>query len=165
VLSAPRERLLRLLDDSAPATACIENNRRAMRFALRDRLDAGPVIASDRELHDYLWFTMAHERVETVHCLFLGATHQLLRDERLSTGTQSEALIAPRDILYRALELQAAGLILVHNHPSGDPTPSSADIAATRALVRAAAPLGITIHDHMIIGATGHASLRGRRLI
>jgi len=165
VLSAPRERLLRLLDGSADAAACIVNNRRAMRFALRHRIEAGPVIASDRELHDYLWFTMAHERIETVHCLFLGATHQLLRDERLSTGTQSEALIAPRDIVYRALELQATGLILVHNHPSGDPTPSPADIAATRALVRASTPLGITVHDHMIIGATGHASLRGRRLI
>ncbi len=136
-----------------------------MRFALRHRVAAAPVIATARDLHDYLWFTMAHDRVETVRCLFLGTADRLLQDEQLSTGTNAEALIAPRDILYRALELHATGLILVHNHPSGDPTPSSADIMATRALARAAAPLGITVHDHMIIGATGHASLRGRRLI
>lgn len=165
MLSARRHRLLRLLDNCEPAVSCIDANRRVMRHALLQRVADRPVIATDRKLCDYLWFTMAHQPVETVRCLFLGPSHRLIRDELLSTGTSTEALIAPREVIHRALELGATGLILAHNHPSGYPTPSEADVAITTALARAATPLGITLHDHVILGSHGYASFRNQGLI
>ena len=97
--------------------------------------------------------------------LFLDKRNQLIADERQQVGTVDHTPVYPREVVKRALELQASALILVHNHPSGDPTPSKADIAVTRDIVKAAAPLGVTVHDHLIIGRGRHISLRDLGLL
>jgi DNA repair protein RadC len=89
----------------------------------------------------------------------------LISDEVQQTGTVDHTPVYPREVIKRALELSATAIILVHNHPSGDPTPSQADITMTRAIVDIAAPLGIAVHDHIIVGKSGHASLKGMKLI
>jgi DNA repair protein RadC len=97
--------------------------------------------------------------------LFLDKRNQLISDEVQQTGTVDHTPVYPREVIKRALELSATALILVHNHPSGDPTPSQADIQMTKAIVDIATPLGISVHDHIIVGKNGHASLKGMKLI
>ena len=97
--------------------------------------------------------------------LFLDKKNTLIADELQQTGTVDHTPVYPREVVRRALELSATALILVHNHPSGDPTPSRADVAMTKTIAEAARPLGIAIHDHLIVGRDGHASLKGLGLI
>jgi DNA repair protein RadC len=97
--------------------------------------------------------------------LFLDKRNQLIADELQQTGTVDHTPVYPREVVKRALELSASAIILVHNHPSGDPTPSRADIQMTQQIITVADPLGITVHDHIIVGKEGHASLRGLKLI
>ena len=108
---------------------------------------------------------MAFEDIEQFRLLFLDKKNHLIADEVQQTGTVDHTPVYPREVIKRALELSATALILVHNHPSGDPSPSSADVQMTRAIVDVAKPLGIAVHDHIIIGRTGHASMRGLKLI
>ncbi|MBV9583950.1 MAG: DNA repair protein RadC, partial [Alphaproteobacteria bacterium] len=103
--------------------------------------------------------------VEEFHLLFLDRKNVLIRHERQQRGTIDHTPVYPREVVKRALELDASALILVHNHPSGDPTPSKADIAVTRDIINAAKPLGVTVHDHLIIGRSGHTSLRDLGLL
>lgn len=126
---------------------------------------ARPVINSWAALLDYLHADLAHIPVERVRVLFLNAKNMLIRDEVMSTGSTNEAAIYTREVIRRALDLSASGLILVHNHPSGDPAPSKQDIAVTRDIVEAGRRLDITVHDHLIIGSNGHSSLRSMGLI
>ncbi len=102
---------------------------------------------------------------EQFRILFLDKRNQLIADEVQQIGTVDHTPVYPREVIKRALELSATAIILVHNHPSGDPTPSQADIQMTKAIVDIAAPLGISVHDHIIVGKNGHASLKGMRLI
>lgn len=132
---------------------------------LRAEVEARPVINSWQALLDYLHVDLAHLAVERVRVLFLNARNMLIRDELMSQGSTSEAAIYPREVIRRALDLSASSIILVHNHPSGDPAPSKQDIAITRDIVEAGRRLGIQVHDHVIVGARGHASLRGLGLI
>ncbi len=111
-------------------------------------------------LTDYLTAVLAREPVEHFRVLFLDTRNHLIADERLGTGTVNHAPVYPREIMRRAIELHATALILVHNHPSGDPTPSRADAEMTREVVEAARMLGITVHDHLVVGRGGTASLR-----
>jgi DNA repair protein RadC len=97
--------------------------------------------------------------------LFLDRKNVLIADEQLNRGTVDHTPVYPREIVKRALELNASALIVVHNHPSGDPAPSQADIAMTREIQRAAAAIGITLHDHLVIGRAGHASFKGLGLL
>jgi DNA repair protein RadC len=97
--------------------------------------------------------------------LFLDKRNRLIADERQQVGTVDHTPVYPREVIKRALELPATAIILVHNHPSGDPTPSAADIEMTQTIVEIAAPLGIAVHDHLIIGKDGHASFRALKLI
>ena len=97
--------------------------------------------------------------------LFLDKRNQLIADEVQQTGTIDHTPVYPREVVKRALELSATAIILVHNHPSGDPTPSQADIQMTQSIAEIARPLGIALHDHIIVGRDGHASLKGLRLI
>jgi DNA repair protein RadC len=97
--------------------------------------------------------------------LFLNRKNELINDERQQRGTIDHTPVYPREVVKRALELDASALILVHNHPSGDPTPSKADIAVTRDIINAAKPLGVTVHDHLIIGRGRHTSLRDLGLL
>jgi DNA repair protein RadC len=119
-----------------------------------------PLLANFDAVTDYLHARLAHELTEEFRVLFLNNRNILIRDERFGEGTVNQAPAYPREIVKRALELQASALILVHNHPSGDPSPSRDDIQLTRAIADAARPLGIAVHDHLVIARNGHASLR-----
>jgi DNA repair protein RadC len=116
-------------------------------------------------LIDYCSAQIAHSKVEEFHILFLDRKNALIKHERQQRGTVDHTPVYTREVVKRALELGASALILVHNHPSGDPTPSKADIAVTKDIVRAAAPLGVIVHDHLIIGRGHHSSLRDLGLI
>lgn len=137
----------------------------AQRFA-RDRIVPDmPVLGSWTALIDYCHAQMAFNNVEQFRILFLDKKNRLIADEVQQTGTVDHAPVYPREVIKRSLELSATALILVHNHPSGDPTPSSADVQMTRQINDVARPLGITVHDHIVIGKSGHASMKGLKLI
>jgi len=122
------------------------------------------VLSSWSSVLDYCR-TMAFADKEQFRVLFLDKRNQLIADEVQQTGTVDHTPIYPREVVKRALELSATALILVHNHSSGDPTPSRADIQMTQSIVEVARPLGIAVHDHIIVGKEGHASFKGLRLI
>ncbi len=135
--------------------------RRVLREELRDR----PVIGSWAALMDYLKVAMSHEPREHFRILFLDRKNILIRDEVQSRGTVDHTPLYPREVVKRALELGASAIIMVHNHPSGDPTPSKADIEMTRQVVQALSAVDITVHDHVVMGKNRHASFRTLRLI
>jgi len=124
-----------------------------------------PVLASWSAVIDYCRAAMAFSEKEQFRLLFLDKRNALIADEVQQSGTVDHTPVYPREVVKRALELSATALILVHNHPSGDPTPSRADIVMTQSIVEIAKPLGISVHDHIIVGKNGHASLKGMRLI
>ena len=132
----------------------------AMVQALRRQALSGPIISDSDALADYLHLRLAHLRAEQCVILYLDARNRLIAEESLGPGTASGITIHARQILTRALELGASGLILVHNHPSGETRPSRADIETTAHLARAAGALDISLHDHIVIGATGWTSLK-----
>lgn len=136
----------------------------AIRMA-RGRVMNQPVLNSWDRLIDYCMTAMAHENVEQLRILFLDRRNRLIGDERQQRGTIDHTPLYPREVMKRALALGAAAIIVVHNHPSGDPTPSTADIAMTRELQEAAGKLGIILHDHLIIGRDGHASFKAKGLL
>ena len=108
---------------------------------------------------------MAYENVEQFRVLFLDKRNRLIADQVLHTGTVDHTPVYPREVVKRGLELSATAIVLVHNHPSGDPTPSTADIAMTKQLVDIAKSLGIVVHDHIIVGRQGHVSFKGLQLM
>ncbi len=128
--------------------------------SLQRAASARPVFSSFDAVVDYLHARMAHALTEEFRVLFLNNRNILIRDESMGEGTVNQAPAYPREIVKRALELQASAVILVHNHPSGDPTPSRDDIQMTRSIVDAAKAVGIAVHDHLVIARSGHASLR-----
>ena len=123
------------------------------------------LLSSWNEVIDYCRTSMAFADKEQFRLLFLDKRNQLIADEVQQVGTVDHTPVYPREVIKRALELSATAIILVHNHPSGDPTPSQADIQMTKAIVDIATPLGIAVHDHIIVGKNGHASLKALRLI
>jgi DNA repair protein RadC len=145
--------------------AALKSVREAALRLMRSELRAKPVISSWDKLLDYCTAQIAHGKVEEFHILFLDRKNALIRHERQQRGTVDHTPVYTREVVKRALELGASALILLHNHPSGDPTPSKADIAVTKEIVKAAAPLGVTVHDHLIIGRGRHTSLRDLGLI
>ena len=124
-----------------------------------------PVLSSWTAVIDYCRAAMAFADKEQFRLLYLDKRNALISDEVQQTGTVDHTPVYPREVVKRALELAATAIILVHNHPSGDPTPSQADIAMTRQIIDVAKPLGISVHDHIIVGREGHASMKGLRLI
>ena len=114
---------------------------------------------------DYCRAAMAYAEREEFRLIFLDKRNQLIADEVQQRGTVDHTPVYPREVVKRALELSATALILVHNHPSGDPSPSPADIAMTLEIIKAAKPLGIAVHDHIIVGRQGHASMKALKLI
>ncbi len=124
-----------------------------------------PVLGSWQKLLDYCHVAMAHEKREHFRILFLNRKNELIADEVQQIGTVDHAPVYPREIVRRALELGATALILVHNHPSGDPTPSDSDITMTEEIIRAARALDILVHDHLIISRSGHASMKSLGLL
>ena len=131
----------------------------------RGQLKQRTLLSSWNDVIDYCRTSMAFADKEQFRILFLDKRNQLIADEVQQTGTVDHTPVYPREVIKRALELSATAIILVHNHPSGDPTPSQADIQMTKAIVDIAMPLGIAVHDHIIVGKNGHASLKGLRLI
>ncbi len=123
------------------------------------------LLTSWSQVIEYCTAVMAHEDREQFRVLFLDKKNQLIADEVQQTGTVDHTPVYPRELVRRALELAATAVILVHNHPSGDPTPSRADIDMTKTIVDTAKPLGITVHDHIIIGKKSHVSFKGLQLI
>lgn len=132
---------------------------------LQARTREAPVLANWQALADYLHADMAHDGIERFRVLHLNTRNILVRDEVMARGTIDEAAVHVREVIRRALEIGSAALILVHNHPSGDPSPSRADIDITRAIVNAGKPLNIAVHDHLIVGLSGQVSLRAKGLI
>lgn len=139
--------------------------RVAMLHSLRTQLGQTPILSTSEALTNYLFASMAYNTIEHLRVLFLNSTNRLLRDEVMARGTVNQAPLYPREILKRALEVGATALIVVHNHPSGDPSPCQADVKATAHLIAAARTLDIAVHDHLIVARTGWRSLRAEGLI
>lgn len=137
----------------------------AARRMARSEVSGKPVLGSWQALLDYLAIDMANLPVERVRVLYLNARNQLILDHEMGTGTVDEAAIYPREVIRRGMDVGATALILVHNHPSGSPEPSRADIQITQRIAEAGRYMGITVHDHVIIGREGHVSLRSKGLI
>lgn len=135
--------------------------QRVLKEAIKER----PVIGSWTALLDYLALAMQHETEEHFRVLFLDRKNILIRDEVQSRGTVDHTPLYPREVVKRALELAASAVILVHNHPSGDPTPSQADVDMTQQVVAALAQVGVAVHDHIVVGKNRHASFRALKLI
>jgi DNA repair protein RadC len=131
----------------------------------KGQLQARTLLSSWNAVIDYCRTAMAFADKEQFRILFLDKRNQLISDEVQQTGTVDHTPVYPREVIKRALELSATAILLVHNHPSGDPTPSQADIQMTKAIIDIAGPLGIAVHDHLIVGKNGHASMKGLRLI
>jgi DNA repair protein RadC len=165
VLAAPEARLLEV-DGVGEAVAhhLKVTYAAAQRFA-RDSLRKRPLLDSWSAVIAHCKAAMAYEPIEQFRILFLDRKNMLIADEVQQRGTVDHTPVYPREVVKRALELSATAIILVHNHPSGDPTPSRADIEMTRQVVDTATPLGIAIHDHIIIGRDGHVSLKGLKLM
>ena len=165
LLSADGEAIMRIGEVSEGAAAAIKIAQASALRLLESQVSERPVLGSWQALLDYLHADMAHNPVERVRVLYLNSRNMLIRNEPLSEGSVDEAAVYVREIIRRALEYQATALILVHNHPSGDPQPSQQDIRLTRDIVEAGRHVKVTVHDHVIIGANGHSSLRAMGLI
>ena len=131
----------------------------------RARVIGKHVLSSWQALLEYCQATLAHKKSEEFHVLFLDRKNHLIQDDCLGRGTVDHVPVYPREIIKRALELDASALILVHNHPSGDPTPSTQDIEMTERIVLAATAVGISVHDHLVIGKSNEVSFRSEGLI
>jgi DNA repair protein RadC len=136
-----------------------------LKRVLREEIQERPVIGSWTALLDYLQMALAHESIEQFRVLFLDRKNILIRDEQQQRGTVDHTPLYPREIVKRALELGASAIIMVHNHPSGDPTPSRVDIEMTKQVVQAMSAVGLSVHDHVIVGKNRHTSFKSQRLI
>ena len=132
---------------------------------LETRVEGRPVLSSWDALGDYLQAAMAHSPVEEVRVLFLNAKNMLLANEAMWRGSVDEASVHVREVISRAIALGATAIIIVHNHPSGDPSPSSQDIRLTRDLIEAGRHMRVTVHDHVIVGTQGRSSMKAMGLI
>lgn len=165
VLSATPEALAATAGVGAAGAASIRRvHELAVRLA-RAEIAPGPVISSWTAVVAYVKAALRHERREQFRVLFLDARNQLIREEVLGVGTVDHAPVYPREVIRRALELSASNLILVHNHPGGDPTPSRADIEMTKQIIEAGRLLKIAVHDHLVAGRDAVASFKSLGLI
>lgn len=165
VIAAPRARLLEVPGVGETVASHLKIVEAAARRAARTGVIGRPALSSWAALIDYCTAAMAREPVEQFRVLFLDRKNILVADEVQNRGTIDHTPVYPREIVKRALELSASALILVHNHPSGDPTPSRADIEMTREIASAAKALHIALHDHLVIGRSGHASFKSLGLL
>jgi len=165
LMTADAAAIARVGEISETAVAALKSAHAAALRLLKDEVRERPVLGSWQALLDYLHADMAHEGIERVRVLFLNTKNVLIRDEPMWEGSVDESAVYVREIMRRALDLKATAIIVVHNHPSGDPAPSQQDIRLTRDLAEAGRHLKVTLHDHVIIGAQGHASLRAMGLI
>ena len=164
-IAAPPAQLLEVAGLGEAGMAALKTVQGAALRLARAEVKDLPVLASWDRLLDYLTAVLARERIEQFRVLFLDVRNRLIADEAQARGTVNHTPVYPREVVKRALELQATALILVHNHPSGDPTPSRADIDMTQEVKAAAAVMGIALHDHLIIGNGRHVSFRREGLL
>jgi DNA repair protein RadC len=165
LLSADAATIARVSGLSEGAVAALKIAQASALRLLQAEVQARPVLGSWQALLDYLRADMAHLAIERVRVLFLNSRNMLIRDEAMWEGSVDESAVHVREIMRRALDCQATALIIVHNHPSGDPSPSQQDIRLTKELVEAGRHMRINVHDHVIVGAKGHSSMRSLGLI
>jgi DNA repair protein RadC len=165
VLAAPPARLMEIPGLKEAAVTELKIVEAAARRITKDAIRERTVLGSWTAVLDYCRTAMAFAEREEFRILFLDKRNGLIADEVQQKGTVDHTPVYPREVVRRALELSATAVILIHNHPSGDPTPSRADIDMTKTIVDIAKPLGISVHDHVIVGRSGHASLKGLGLI
>ncbi|MBV1703930.1 MAG: DNA repair protein RadC [Hyphomicrobiales bacterium] len=165
VLAAPLDRLTEVEGVGRSTAIHLKAIEAAAQRQARGAIEARTSLTSFTAVLDYCRSRMAHSDREHFRILFLDKRNQLIRDEKQAEGTVDHVPVYPREVVRRALELAATAVILVHNHPSGDPTPSQADVKMTREVAAAAATVGVVVHDHLIVARDGHASLKGLGLI
>lgn len=165
LLSADAEAIQRNGGVGEGAAAALKIIQASALRLLREAVREAPVLSSWQALLDYLRADMAFMATERVRILHLNTRNMLIRDEVMAEGSIDQAAVSVREVIRRAIDLGSAAIILVHNHPSGDPSPSRADIALTRTIIDAGKPLGIAVHDHIIMGMNGHVSMRAQGLI
>ncbi len=165
VISAPTERLMEVDGVGEAIATELKLIRAASLRLMKNTFINRPLLGSWTAILEYCRAAMAFQDKEQFRILFLDKKNQLIADEVQQEGTVDHTPVYTREVMKRSLELSASAIILVHNHPSGDPTPSIADIDMTRKIIDAGQKLGIAIHDHVIIGRKGHTSFRGSKLI
>lgn len=165
VIAAPPARLAEINGAGMSVVQQLKIVEAAAHRSAKTQVINRPALSSWTALLDYCTAAMARVTNEEFRVLFLDCKNVLVADEVQNRGTVDHTPVYPREIIKRALELSASAIILVHNHPSGDPTPSKADIAMTREVVTAARTLGIAVHDHLVIGRSGHASFKSLGLL
>jgi DNA repair protein RadC len=165
VIAAPRERLMEIPGIGESVANQLKIVEAAAQRLAKTKVLGRPALSSWTALLDYCTAAMARSEKEEFRVLFLDRKNHLIADEVQNRGTVDHTPVYPREIIKRALELGASSLILVHNHPSGDPTPSKADIAMTREIAGAAKALSIAVHDHLVIGRGGHGSFKSLGLL
>jgi DNA repair protein RadC len=165
VMAADPAKLAQVLGDDGVSVTLLKAIRAAVKAIVREPLEDRPVISSASTLMDYLSVTMRHEPTEATRILFLDRKNALIKDEIQHRGTIDHTPLYPREVVRRVVELGASAVILVHNHPSGDPTPSRGDIEMTRQLAAALGTINVVLHDHVIVGHNREASLRKLNLI
>ena len=165
VIAAPYERLKNVKGVGDAVATQLKIVHAAASRLLKGRLKDPTALSSKQSVLDYCRSSMAFDDREQFRVLFLDKRNQIIADEVQQKGTVDHTPVYPREVVKRALELSATAIILVHNHPSGDPTPSRADIEMTRTIIEVAKPLGISVHDHLIVGKHGDRSLREMKLI
>jgi DNA repair protein RadC len=165
VLAASREQLARVDGVGDGAAAFLKAIQAASQAATRSSLSDGPIIGSAQALIDYCKTTVGDNPTEEFRVLFLDTKNRLKKDEPFGLGTVDFAPVYPREVVTRALELDAKAVILVHNHPSGDPRPSRADIEMTQKVRDACAVVGVALHDHIVIARGGHVSFKSAGLL
>jgi DNA repair protein RadC len=165
VIHAPETRLREIKGVGERTITELKLIAAASQRIAKGELQQRTLLSSWNDVIGYCRTSMAFADKERFRILFLDKRNQLISDEVQQTGTVDHTPVYPREVIKRALELSATAVILVHNHPSGDPTPSSADVQMTRAIIDIASPLGISVHDHIIVGKNGHASMKGLKLI
>ena len=165
VIAAPEPRLAEVKGLGGAGITELKIVQAAANRLLRGALKKRPVLSSWSSVLDYCRTAQGFADREQFRVLFLDKRNALIADEVQQTGTVDHTPVYPREVVKRALELSASAIILVHNHPSGDPTASPADIQMTKAIVAVAGPLGISVHDHLIVGRDGHVSMKGLKLI
>ncbi|MGD9809704.1 MAG: DNA repair protein RadC [Sphingobium sp.] len=164
VLSADWHALVRFPGMGETSTAALKIAQAAALRLLRAPVAQQPILSNWQALLDYLRADMAYLKVERVRVLHLNARNMLIRDDHMADGSVDQAAIYAREVIRRAIDLGSSSVILVHNHPSGSPQPSRQDIEVTRQIIEAGKQLGIAVHDHIIIGGEGFASMRSMGL-
>lgn len=165
LMNAPIEELTKVDGIKEKTALAIKSINALSQRAAKNEFIGKPVLNSWTRLMDYCMSTMAHETKEHFRILFLNKKNELIADEIQGSGTVDHTPAYPREIMKRSLELGATAIILMHNHPSGDPKPSQADVDMTRQIMRAAEPFNIAIHDHIIISKSGYSSFKSLGLI